>query len=223
MNHLKIYNAIIKNAIILNRKKVNKLNINYVYYESHHIKPKCIGGLNEKDNLVILTAREHYICHKLLTYIYSGNKKLANAFCRMTWDKRGNRKISARDYAYARELKAIIPQTEETKRKRALANTGKKRTEETKQKTRNTLLGVAHTEKRKQNISNSLKGKHFAQNFGDTSGEKNGMYKKTVYQLWVEKYGIEEANRLKELRRIKQSLSMQGKNKGKIFQRKNET
>ncbi len=36
------------------------------YYEMHHIVPKALGGTNEKTNLVLLTAREHYICHLLL-------------------------------------------------------------------------------------------------------------------------------------------------------------
>ena len=35
----------------------------------------------------LLTAREHFICHKLLTYIYKGNRKLVNAFCRMAFNK----------------------------------------------------------------------------------------------------------------------------------------
>lgn len=117
MNYIKYYNDIIKNAKNDNRKKLNKKDIKYIFYEKHHILPKCLGGNNEPDNLVLLTAKEHYICHKLLTYIYKGNKKIANAYCRMTWDKSGRRNISARDYAYARELKASIPISEETKQK----------------------------------------------------------------------------------------------------------
>ena len=203
MNYRKVYESIIRKALTENRKKLRKNQIGYIYYENHHIIPKCLGGTNDKENLVLLTGREHYICHKLLTYKYKGNKKIANAFCRMTWDKKGNRKISSRDYAYARELKALIPQSEETKKKRALANTGKRKTEETKEKTSKSLLGIKHTEERKKNISKSLKGKHFAQNFGNTSGKNNGMYGISVYELWIKKYGIEEANKRKEIRKIK--------------------
>ena len=36
------------------------------YTEKHHIIPKSLGGSNGKDNLVVLTGREHYICHYLL-------------------------------------------------------------------------------------------------------------------------------------------------------------
>lgn len=42
-------------------------NINCsAYYEMHHILPKCLGGDNAPDNLVSLTAREHFHAHLLL-------------------------------------------------------------------------------------------------------------------------------------------------------------
>jgi hypothetical protein len=40
--------------------------------EKHHIIPKSIGGSNQKTNIVCLTAREHYICHRLLVKITAG-------------------------------------------------------------------------------------------------------------------------------------------------------
>jgi hypothetical protein len=42
------------------------------YTESHHIIPKCLGGTNDIDNLVDLTAREHYVAHILLAKIHGG-------------------------------------------------------------------------------------------------------------------------------------------------------
>jgi hypothetical protein len=42
------------------------------YTEKHHIIPKSLGGSNKKDNLALLTAREHFICHLLLTKMTSG-------------------------------------------------------------------------------------------------------------------------------------------------------
>jgi hypothetical protein len=35
-------------------------------YEQHHIIPKSCGGSDEPNNLVLLTPKEHYICHRLL-------------------------------------------------------------------------------------------------------------------------------------------------------------
>ena len=57
--YLKCYNNIICNATV--RKSIEG------YTESHHILPRSMGGSNEKANLVNLTAREHFICHILLT------------------------------------------------------------------------------------------------------------------------------------------------------------
>ncbi len=37
------------------------------YTETHHIIPVALNGSNDKSNLVDLTAREHFICHLLLT------------------------------------------------------------------------------------------------------------------------------------------------------------
>lgn len=39
------------------------------YYEKHHIIPKFMGGSNDKNNLVNVTGREHYILHLLLMKI----------------------------------------------------------------------------------------------------------------------------------------------------------
>jgi hypothetical protein len=118
MNYLKIYNEIIKEAQNKNRIKLKKINENYVYYECHHIIPKCLGGTNIKENLVLLTAKEHFICHKLLTYIYKGNRKIALAFHKMSYGIHKNKyHLSSRDYEYARLLISTIPISDETKEK----------------------------------------------------------------------------------------------------------
>jgi len=43
-----------------------------VYTEKHHIIPRSMGGDNSADNLVKLTAREHFVCHLLLTKMTDG-------------------------------------------------------------------------------------------------------------------------------------------------------
>ena len=45
------------------------------YVERHHLIPKCLGGTNEQSNLVALTAKEHYICHRLLIRMTSDDAK----------------------------------------------------------------------------------------------------------------------------------------------------
>lgn len=46
------------------------------YTETHHIVPQSLGGSNIKDNLVELTAREHFICHWLLVKMTEGNDRV---------------------------------------------------------------------------------------------------------------------------------------------------
>lgn len=45
------------------------------YTENHHIIPKCIGGNNSAANLVKLSARQHFVCHLLLTKMCIGQEK----------------------------------------------------------------------------------------------------------------------------------------------------
>lgn len=45
-----------------------------VYYEKHHIIMRSMGGTDESNNLVHLTAREHFIAHLLLWKIYRNNE-----------------------------------------------------------------------------------------------------------------------------------------------------
>lgn len=69
------------------------------YVERHHIVPKCMGGSNQNTNIVKLTAKEHYICHKLLHYMYPESRSLARAYyamCVLTTKSQGRVKPSAR-------------------------------------------------------------------------------------------------------------------------------
>ncbi len=77
MNYTKIYDKIIDKA------KSRTID-DKTYYEVHHIVPQCLNGTNEETNLVKLTLKEHYICHKLLCEIYPENRSLAYAFWMMT-------------------------------------------------------------------------------------------------------------------------------------------
>ena len=75
MNYKKHYDLLIE------RSKIRQ-SIGYV--EIHHVIPKCIGGTNDKSNLVKLTPEEHYLAHQLLVKIYPGNDRLVYAVNNMT-------------------------------------------------------------------------------------------------------------------------------------------
>jgi len=56
--------------IILKARLENRTKSEENYYESHHITPRSLNGSNEPNNLVLLTAREHYLCHFLIYKYY---------------------------------------------------------------------------------------------------------------------------------------------------------
>lgn len=58
----KWYISIVTKAKERGLKKTNLIG----YYEKHHIVPKALGGDNLPNNLVLLTGREHFVCHILL-------------------------------------------------------------------------------------------------------------------------------------------------------------
>lgn len=81
------YFSIIHNANKDRRVKLKKTSLDYVYYESHHIVPKSMNGNNDSSNLVLLTSREHYLCHLLLTKMcvnIGHRNKMLYAFNRFT-------------------------------------------------------------------------------------------------------------------------------------------
>lgn len=82
--YTRIYNNIIERA---------KTRTISGYTENHHILPRSLGGSNNKSNLVALTAREHFICHLLLTRITQGQdkKKMVLAVFYLTGKGKANR------------------------------------------------------------------------------------------------------------------------------------
>jgi len=98
MNYKRIYDQIIERA---KNRKYDDLE----YYENHHIIPKCMGGNDDPNNLVELTAREHFICHWLL-FKYHKNSKLAHAWFMMFMTSGNQQRYSSRYYEYARKAHA---------------------------------------------------------------------------------------------------------------------
>jgi hypothetical protein len=77
------------------------------YTEKHHILPKSLGGTNDATNLVALTAREHYVCHWLLTKFIEETyyrKKMKNALGRFVQQsKLQKRNLTSRQFERARK------------------------------------------------------------------------------------------------------------------------
>lgn len=150
------------------------------YTERHHVKPRSLGGTDTADNLVNLTAREHFICHWLLTKMTTG-KDRAKMIYALNGMKRSNKfaqryetKITARVYeSLKKEFSVVhsatmkgrdpwnrgIPITEEQREKNRQAAKGKKRSAESIAKAVAKQTGQKRTQETKDRISAALKGK----------------------------------------------------------------
>lgn len=88
MEYSKVYNKIVARG----KERGNNKKKLEGYYEAHHILPKCLGGVDSKENLVLLTAKEHFICHLLLEKMYPNEKGLALAAYRLVYGNEEFRK-----------------------------------------------------------------------------------------------------------------------------------
>lgn len=211
MDYKHIYLEIIRRAkneqIVGNRP----LNIYYKrrdfkdeYFEFHHILPKSIFPKfkNIKKNLVPLTAREHFICHKLLLKIYPG-KSMAFALIRLCF-KRSDLKpivISAREYEQIR--KNVSYYISESNKGKTLSNKTKlKISEILKEKYKN---GDYIPHNKNNNLSDETKSK--------ISNNLKEQYNTGKIEVW------NKNKKCPNLAKIKEDNGMYGKhwyNNGKI-------
>jgi hypothetical protein len=178
MNYRLIYNRLTDKECIGYRSKQDNM-----YYEAHHIKPRCFGGKGDcrniqHPNIILLTPKEHYIAHLLLTRIYPESPAMWKALWSMcTVDPNKSRyKPSARMYNQIREnyIKAVkgsgnhffgrkhnqlslIKIAEASKGRKP--NLGKKLSEETRKKMSDARKGkIFITDATKKKISKSMGG-----------------------------------------------------------------
>lgn len=133
MDYLKIYDNLINDA------KVNPKSDEYK--ESHHIIPKCLGGNDSPENLVRLTARQHYLAHWLLYKIY-GTSSLVHAWYSMSRIGKGQGDRTVNSHLFER-----------CKKQR------RKHLSEKYSGDGNNFYGKTHSEKTKQYLSELHSGK----------------------------------------------------------------
>ena len=152
------------------------------YVESHHIIPVSLGGSNNKENLVDLTAREHFICHWLLTKLHTGESRAKMIYALNGMKRNGQHteryetKITSRVYENLKKEFSIIhsaamkgrdpwnrgykedrPEVLENVKQAALKR--KPQSKESREKQAQKTRGQQRTDEQRKNISNSLKGK----------------------------------------------------------------
>lgn len=149
------YFFIVQRAKSQERKKT-KTN----YFEKHHIVPKSLGGKNDSVNLVLLSSKEHLICHLLLCHMCEESKDKWKMICSYHYLS-DNGKIKGKKYE---SLKKFLSKNHPGK--------GKPKSNEHKQKIRsywskekrlersisfsgnnNPFFGRNHTEEHKLNAS----------------------------------------------------------------------
>lgn len=159
--YTKYYFSIVNSAKSAARSKTTG------YFESHHIVPKSLGGNNTKDNLILLTAREHFICHLLLLKMLPMQSnwyvKMLHAFMLLKGSNRyQHRYINSKLYENIKTQYSIV---------RRNARVGKKLSQEQKEKISKSMKGhtVSHetrnliskkaSERKRKPFSNEYKAK----------------------------------------------------------------
>jgi hypothetical protein len=142
------------------------------YCEKHHVIPKSLGGSDTPENLVALTAREHFICHRLLVKMTTGSnlRKMQyalHAVMHMRKD-RSLVAVSSRQYEILKKQFSDMrkfPRSEETRKRMSLAKLGKKRgprTEEERQKISAGSKGKIISDETKRKIGMANTGKRWS-------------------------------------------------------------
>lgn len=211
------------------------------YTEKHHIIPKSLGGSNDRENLVKLTAREHFICHWLLTKMVEGVKKhkMLTAVYRMMIQRGDNQQRivpTGRIYESIRIQWAIEHSkwltgrfsgsnnpnfnkkwSDEARRKMSLSQTGKKASLETKLKMSAMRKGVGSGIS-KNNSNGIIKSWEITRE--DRIGDKHPMYGKSHSESSKNKMKESSAKRWTLEARAEFSAKLKEKNRLKKLQEK---
>lgn len=219
MNYRHIYMIVITKA-----KEEMRLGLrtkgNGNYYEKHHILPRSLFPLwvKRKSNLVLLTAREHFFCHQLLTKIFPSRQMNFALWSFLTKNnkKPDGLKLSSKDFEVLRSLDKS--KSQETKDKISKANKGKKRTEEyvTKMKkykkahplskemrqkigeaSRKANTGKTVSSETRQKISNAKKGKSLS------DSHKNSLKEACKKKNYSEIFNEEVRKKLSDIKKGK--------------------
>ena len=169
------------------------------YVEKHHIIPRSMGGSNAAENICTLSAKEHFICHLLLTRMTEGKWKAKCVYAlsmMMRFSKHHERytTMNSKTVSYLREEMAKCTAathkgkvvSEEQKQKQSRAMKGRQLSNETKEKIGLAQLGKKRSEETVAKIKAANTGKKRSLEHlewrknnpsAQLSGAKNGMAK----------------------------------------------
>ena len=198
------------------------------YYESHHIIPTSMGGSNDKENLIKLTAREHFLAHWLLWRIHR-NRQTSFAFyalCRFgkkRMSKWTNFTCSSRAYEEAKISKAIVGHSIETRLKISKSKKGKPsswkgktHSDESKKKMSEKRLGKPLSESTKSLIKTNNIGKH-SHLFGNSNRKGHFHTEDTKSRISASRKGVKSGPFSEETKKnMSEARKLYWKNKKKL-------
>lgn len=152
--YFKIYCAIIERSKSLYETK-SDANNKLGYTEAHHIFPSAFCSedeIKDTNNICHLTAKEHYIAHRLLTKFIL-NIEMKNKMIFAVWNMTRKSSNQKRHHISSRTYNILKQNMAEAKRGRPAHNKGIPLSEEHKEKLRYT-----RTEETKRKISESKRG-----------------------------------------------------------------
>lgn len=191
MDYKKVYYNIIEN-------RKNAPLLNEEYGEIHHIIPRSLGGGDENDNLIKLTAREHFICHALLSEMYEFESyewyKMNHAFMMMKSESVNHQRyINSRLYEIKKkDFSKVMSYNQSGKRN---SQYGVSKSEETKNKIKESIhktLGITDglTHRDRKKLKSSIdREKHTINGIFINKQRRN-----TIYKV----FGIQLHNRCKD-------------------------
>jgi len=109
--------------------------------EKHHIKPLCLGGTNDENNIVKLTYKEHFIAHKLLFLFTEGKDKMKMGYAlhRMSFVNNKNQKYRIKN---GKDFNKIKNEIYEYIKGENHPGFGKRHSEESKKKMSEKAMGL---------------------------------------------------------------------------------
>lgn len=204
MNYRHVYMLIVEHAKsemksgLRPKNQRDKKNFQSQYFEMHHVLPRSLypNWVKRKSNIVALTAREHFFCHKLLTKIYPCDKMEYALFAFFMIQSNGERQISLRDYENLRILASKKASIEAKNHKfyrgeehYAFGKTleervGKTQAEIIKRKMSLSHKGQTVSEENRNKLSLLLKGKSFEEMYGEEKAKEMKEKLRNVKHDW---------------------------------------
>jgi len=134
------------------------------YRERHHIIPRCMGGGDEPENIVKLTAEEHYVAHQLLVKMHPSVRRLTFAAVRMAKRCSSNKAYGWIRRRYAKAMRGNKFRlgklsSMETREKMSISHRGKVPSPETREKISARLRGMQKLPEHREKLRAAQLGK----------------------------------------------------------------